>query len=120
MKKLLKFLPLLCALAFAGCAHERVLVDVEHPEIELTCDRRLLFRNRPIKPKELPSELERAGVGHEETVHIKVQDLTDLRAANDLLVYLRMKGYTRAILVTKRHGISSVDESKSPYRRRLP
>ena len=100
-----------------GCAHEKVFVDVHHPEVAVTRDRQILFHGKPIKLKDLPGALERSGVPHDATVPVKVEDLNDLAAVNDLLVYLRLKGYTRAIFVTARHGESSSSLDREPSAR---
>ena len=98
---------LAAAMLSAGCAHERTIIDDKPPEITITADRHILYGRRTITLKELPERLADDGFSPSRTLPIRVENLHDLRAANDVLIYLRLKGWTRAVVVTDRHGSSS-------------
>lgn len=114
--KILRIALLLAILA--GCAHEKYYSDGKTPEITITVDRRILYHNRAVTLGDLPGELAKSGFPKDRTLPIRMQDLRDLRAANDVLVYLRIKGWTRAVITTERHAESSVASPEPPVRRR--
>lgn len=111
----MKIFPAIVAIAlamFAGCAHEQYYSDGKTPEITITEDRHIFYHNRMVTLGDLPHELEKSAYPKDRTLPIRMKNLHDLRAANDVLVYLRIKGWTRAVLVTEKHATSEVVASQ--------
>ena len=62
-----------------------------------------------IKPEELPEYLSDFDVPHDRTIHILLDDdVRDLRPARFLMALLAKAGYTRPVLVTKRHAEATI------------
>ena len=102
-------LALLAALlGCCGCATHRTLeLDAKHPAVEVTVHG-VKFGNEPVRPEEVPEILEDYDVPHDRVIHILLDpDVRDLRPARTLMGYLSRAGYTRPVLVTKRHAESA-------------
>ena len=95
----------------AGCTHETYIVDSKHPEVEYSENGDLKWHNRFIEPEELPKLLEKSGVDHKSQIDIRVPDrIHSLKGPRYLLFILRKAGYTRGVLVTKKHASSKASE----------
>ena len=109
-------LALAAALA-AGCTHETYVVDSRHPEVEYTESGDLKWHNRFIEPEELPRLLEKSGVDHKSQIDIRVPErMQSLKGPRYLLFVLRKAGYTRGVLVTKKHAYSRSSAPPPPIR----
>ena len=118
MKNMLRLLLGICA-AFAacGCASTRsaLELDARHPSIRQTA-RGTMIGDRLVRPEDVPDCLAGHDVPHERTIHILLDDdVRDLRPARFLMACLAKAGYTRPVLVTKRHSEAKVvDRRKEP------
>ena len=99
-------LPLLACIAM-GCATHRTLeLDAKHPAVSV-CALGVKFGNELVKPEEVAEILADYDVPHDRVIHILLDpEVKDLRPARYLMATLRRAGYTRPVLVTKRHAES--------------
>ena len=90
-----------------GCRAQRTLeLDAQHPAVRVSTQG-VLFGDRYVKPEEVPEILADYDVPHTRAIHILLDpDVRDLRPARYLMANLRKAGYTRPVLVTKRHAVS--------------
>ena len=90
-----------------GCATHRTLeLDAKHPAIEVST-LGIKFGNELVQPEEVSEILEDYDVPHDRVIHILLNpEVKDLRPARTLMGYLSHAGYTRPVLVTKRHAES--------------
>ena len=91
-----------------GCTTQTVVSDLDatNPELRLTSDGVWMGEER-VDPRDLIDTLEDADIPKTRTIHILIeQDMRDLRAAQALMALLAKGGYTRPVLVTKRHAES--------------
>lgn len=96
-----------------GCASQRMVeLDAENPSIRVST-LGVRFGDDFVKPQEVPDILADCDIPRERVIHILLdEDVKDLREARFLMVCLSRAGYTRPVLVTKRHG-ESVNRGKS-------
>ena len=94
----------MCLLS-CGCSTHRALeLDAKNPSVRIST-RGVLFADRYVRPQEVPSCLEDYDVPHDRVIHILLDpDVKDLRPARFLMACLSKAGYTRPVLVTKRHA----------------
>ena len=103
----------------AGCTHEKYLVDSKHPEVEYSENGDLKWHNRFIEPEELPKLLDKSGVDRKSQIDIRVPErMHSLKGPRYLLFILRRAGYTRGVLVTKKHATSKASEPPPVQTRR--
>ena len=102
-----KVLLLLLGCVALGCATHRTLeLDAKHPAVSVTT-LGVKFGDELVKPEEVPGILEDYDVPHDRVIHILLDpEVKDLRPARYLMATLRRAGYTRPVLVTKRHAES--------------
>ena len=69
-----------------------------------------------VRPEEVPEYLSDFDVPHDRTIHILLDnDVRDLRPARILMAHIARAGYTRPVLVTKRHAEATiVNKRKKP------
>ena len=94
------------ALLACGCAstHSVIELDALHPSIRQTSNG-VLIGDTYVKPTEVASYLDDIDVPRDRTIHILLDDdVRDLRPARFLMACLAKAGYTRPVLVTKRHA----------------
>lgn len=112
-----KFLPFL--LLLAGCATNSVSVlelDDKNPSIEVKTNG-FYVNGQPTTARKILEALEDLGVPKTRTIHIRIDnDVTDLGPARTFMAYLASHGYTRPVLVTKRHAESEAREKKPQWR----
>ena len=104
---------LLCC---AGCATRRTLeLDAQHPAISV-CTLGVKFGNELVNPEEVAGSLADYDVPHDRVIHIRLgPEVKDLRPARYLMATLSRAGYTRPVLVTKRHAESeNLGKPKKP------
>ena len=104
---------LACALALAGgCVSRRtVVLDAKNPAMRVSLNG-VLFGDTLVKPQEVPEILDDHGVPRDRVIHILLDgEVRDLREARFLMACLARGGYTRPVLVTKRHA-ESVNRGK--------
>jgi len=97
-----------------GCSTTRTIeLDAKNPALEVKTDG-IYFEKERVEIKNVPGMLEDAGIPKDQTIHILVDGnvLKDLSEARTLMGYLAMEGYTRPVLVTKRHADSWVREKR--------
>lgn len=91
-----------------GCATRRssIELDAKHPAVRMTATG-VRFGGVSVRPHEVPEILDDFGVPHSRTIHILLdENVRDLRPARLLMACLSKAGYTRSVLVTKRHSES--------------
>ena len=99
------------ALLFVGCGcstqrHSYVLA-ADNPELRLAADG-IYFGDEKVATEDIVDTLEAAEIPKTRAIHIlQDRNLRDLRAARALMALLARGGYTRSILVTRRHGDSA-------------
>ena len=90
-----------------GCTSTRMIsLDAKNPSIRVT-ETALYCGDEQVKVEELADILESNDIPKTRTIHILLDpSVKDLRAARFVMAYLAKMGYTRPVLVTKRHGES--------------
>jgi len=104
------------SLLSCGCTTHRTLeLDAKHPAVRMSV-RGVMFGNELVPPQEVPEILEDYGVPYDRVIHILLDpDVKDLLPARSLMGYLSQAGYTRPVLVTKRHAESvNLGQRKPP------
>ena len=99
-----------------GCTSVRTLeLDAQHPAVRVSTTG-VYLGDEPVRPEKVPGLLDDFDVPHERTIHILLdEDVRDLRPARFLMACLAKGGYTRPVLVTKRHAESiAVGKRKKP------
>ena len=110
------FLSGVLLLACVGCATHRTLeLDAQHPAVSV-CTLGVKFGNELVKPEEVAEILADYDIPHDRVIHILLDpEVKDLRSARYLMATLRRAGYTRPVLVTKRHAESeNLGKPKKP------
>ena len=108
------------ALLPCGCASTRSTIELDalHPSIRQTSNG-VMIGDVCVKPTEVASCLEDFDIPHDRTIHILLDDdVKDLRPARFLMACLAKAGYTRPVLVTRRHAESVATGKKKPAGRR--
>ena len=102
-----KVLILLLGCVAMGCMSHRTLeLDAQHPAVSV-CTLGVKFGDEFVKPEEVAEILTDYDVPHDRVIHILLgPEVKDLRPARYLMATLRRAGYTRPVLVTKRHAES--------------
>ena len=90
-----------------GCSSTRIIaLDAKNPSIRVT-ETALYCGDEQVKVDELADILKSNDIPKTRTIHILLDpEAKDLRAARFVMAYLAKMGYTRPVLVTKRHGES--------------
>lgn len=90
-----------------GCASSRIVsLDARDPSIRVAVGGLYIGEDR-VTIKEVPELLKDNDIPKTRTIHILMEpDVKDLREARALMAYLAHEGYTRPVLVTKRHAES--------------
>ena len=94
-------------LSCCGCATRRAIaLDARNPSVRVSTQG-VLFGDLFVPAHEVPAILEDYDVPHTRVIHIRLDpDVMDLRPARTLMGYLSRAGYTRPVLVMKRHALS--------------
>jgi hypothetical protein len=99
----------LAALAFAvaGCATRRMItLDAQNPSLRVSTQG-VLFGDKYVKPTEAVEILLDYDIPKTSTIHILLDaDVKNLSQARFLMACLARAGYTRPVLVTRRHAES--------------
>lgn len=97
-----------------GCASRPpIVLDSENPSVSIS-NFGIKIGDNIVKPQDVVEALEDNDIPKTRVVHILLEpDVRDMRQARYLMAYLRSNGYTRPILVTKRHSESRVAERPS-------
>lgn len=92
-------------MAFGGCMTRRsVQLDAKNPAVRVSLNG-VLFGDVFVNPREVPEILDDYGVPRDRVIHILLDgDVRDLRQARFLMGCLARAGYTRPVLVTRRHA----------------
>jgi len=107
---------LCAALLVCGCSstHSTIELDAQHPSIRQTSTG-VMIGDQCVKPTDVASYLDDFDVPHDRTIHILLDDdVKDLRPARFLMACLARAGYTRPVLVTKRHAEAVATGRKKP------
>ena len=112
----------LCAASLLqGCVAGRAIdISASSPSI---CVRQsgLSLCGESVDAAAVVKALRETGVSKSATVHIHIEpDVRDLREARALMADLARAGWRRSVLVTKRHGESSVRDTVVPSAKRTP
>lgn len=97
----------MCLLA-AGCTTSSAAIDIDarRPTIVVRTTG-VYIGETPVAPQDVPEMLDDADVARDRTIHILLDgEVRDLTEARQLMGYLAKAGYTRPVLVTKRHAES--------------
>ncbi len=102
----------MCLLS-CGCTTTQPLeLDAKNPAVRISTQG-VLFGDRYVKAEDVPEILHGYAVPHDRVIHIMLDpDVVDLRPARFVMANLRRAGYTRPVLVTKRHAESYVTKKK--------
>ena len=110
---------LLVLLMAAGCAHERVITDVAHPEIEITASNGVKWRGEFVDADDVPGLVRDAGFTRRDTINIRVpSDIKDYRMAYYVMRRLVENGFSRPILVKEKRSYSETVSPKDNKRRK--
>ena len=103
----------MCLLS-CGCATSRAIeLDAKNPAVRVSL-RGVLFDGTFVTAEEVPERLTDYAVPKDRVIHILLDaDVRDLRPARLVMAHLRKAGYTRPVLVTKRHADSFVTDRKA-------
>lgn len=104
-------------LANCGCAStpDKIEFNAQHPAISVS-QVGVKFGDQLVDPEDVPGILEDYDVPKTRTIHIQLDpELKDLTLARTVMGYLARGGYTRPVLVTRRHG-ESFATGKKPSR----
>ena len=104
------------ALAACGCATSRhsLETDAEHPAVRISAEG-VFMGDEPVRPESVPGRLEDFDIPRDRTIHILLSpDVRDLNQASFLMACLAKAGYTRPVLVTKRHAESVAVGKRKP------
>ena len=116
-RRLCQALCVCAALAVCGCASRRAVIelDARHPAIRQTVHGTMIG-DTVVRPEEVPEYLSDFDVPHDRTIHILLDnDVRDLLPARILMSHIAKAGYTRPVLVTKRHAEATiVNKRKKP------
>ena len=115
---LLALAAVLAALLSCGCAstHSTIELDASHPSIRQSANG-VLIGDVYVKPTEVAEVLDDFDIPRDRTIHILLDDdVKDLRPARFLMACLAKAGYTRPVLVTKRHAEAVAVGKKKPAR----
>ena len=102
-------------LALSGCQTKRnIAFDAANPAVTIK-PYGIYFAEEKVSVRELPEILEDLGVPKTRTIHIQLdENVRDLSEARFVMGMLAKAGYTRPVLVTKRHAESmAVGKKKS-------
>ena len=90
-----------------GCATRGAIeLDADHPSVRMTTHG-VMFGEESVLPQEVPEILSDYDVPNDRVIYILLEDdVKDLGPARTLMGYLGKAGYTRSVLVTKRHAES--------------
>lgn len=101
-----------------GCASRPPLVlDSEDPSVSVST-LGVKIGDNLVKPQEVVRALRDSDIPPTRVVHILLEpDVRDMKPVRQFMNYLRANGYTRAILVTKRHAEShAVEKPRKGFR----
>lgn len=101
------------AVVLSGCATRRTItLDSQNPSVRVSTQG-VLFGDRYVEPAEVPEILADYDIPRTRTIHILLDsDVKNLSLARYLMGCLGKAGYTRPVLVTKRHAESNVVDPK--------
>ena len=107
----------LAAVAACGCMTRRTItLDAQNPAVRVSV-KGVLFGDTFVKAAEVPEILDDYDVPCDRVIHIFLdKDVKDLREARFLMGVLAKAGYSRSVLVTKRHSESMNLGKKKPAR----
>ena len=91
--------------AACGCVSYDVMeLDAQNPTLHYS-DRGVFLGDRQVQPDDVPGILEDHDIPHDRVIHIRIDSGTrNLKEARRLMNCLAAKGYTRPVLVTKKHA----------------
>lgn len=109
--------PAIAAVSLAGCRTvKEIEFDARRPSIEIADDGELTFGGQKVRPEEVAGILESYDIPHDQTIHILLSSkFTDLRGPRIFMGMLAKSGYTRSVLVYKRHAESSARDIEPQY-----
>lgn len=99
-----------------GCTTQRhsYVIDADNPELRLAADG-VYFGGEKVAAEDIVDTLEAAEIPKTRAIHIlQDRNMRDLRVSRALMALLARGGYTRSVLVTRRHG-DSVNKSGKDY-----
>lgn len=101
------------AAVLSGCATRRTItLDAQNPSVRVSVQG-VLFGDRYVEPAEVAEILADYDIPRTRTIHILLDpEVRNLAQARYLMGCLGKAGYTRPVLVTKRHAESNVVDKK--------
>lgn len=110
----------MCILTTGCASRPPIVLDPENPSVSVST-LGVKIGNELVRPEDVVEALDDNDIPKTRVVHILLEpDVKDMREARQLMAYLCMNGYTRPVLVTKRHAESRVVEHQggsSPARK---
>ena len=110
----------MCILTTGCASRPPIVLDPENPSVSVST-LGVKIGNELVRPEDVVEALDDNDIPKTRVVHILLEpDVKDMREARQLMAYLCMNGYTRPVLVTKRHAESRVVEhqgASSPARK---
>ena len=102
----------MCLLSCGCMTADRIVFDAQNPSVRLSTTG-VYFGGKRVEPMQVAEILEAHGVPHDRTIHILIDmDVAkDLSGARAMMWLLAKAGYTRPMLVTKRHAFSDIEEN---------
>ncbi len=93
------------ALAVCGCASYGTLeLDAQNPTVRYS-DHGVFIGDKRVSPEDVPGILDDYDIPRDRVIHIRIDNGTrDLKEARRLMSCLAANGYTRPVLVTKKHA----------------
>lgn len=89
-----------------GCTTRTIGLDSENTSISVSVEG-VRFDGRPVRPAQVPELLKEYGIDNRRVIHIFLErEVKNLSEARLLMACLAKAGYTRPVLVTKRHAES--------------
>lgn len=104
------------AMLSCGCSTARrtIELDAQHPLVRVAAAG-VFIGDTPVRPERVAAHLADFDVPRDRTIHIMLsEDVRDLRQARFLMACLAKSGYTRPMLVTKRHAESIAVGRRKP------
>ncbi len=102
----------MCLMATGCASRPPIALDSQAPSVSIS-SLGLKIGDRLVSPQEVVETLEDNGIPRTRVVHILLEpDVRDMRPARQFMAYLAASGYTRPVLVTRRHSEAYAVEHK--------
>jgi len=101
-----------CLLSVGCASRPPITLDLKNPSVSVS-SLGIKIGNELVRPQDVVEALEDNDIPKTRVVHILLEpDVKDMSEARQLMAYLCLNGYSRPILVTKRHSEAHVVEKR--------